>query len=126
MLSRDEPGWSNPKVLTIFAVIFLCGVAFGSAGTRIYLHSKMPSPIPQHHAIEAAQRYGLQHLKQELDLTPEQEKIVKGELDDYAKYYQNIEDEREDVAKHGKQRILDILNDQQKRRFNQIFAQPPR
>jgi hypothetical protein len=44
-------------------------------------------------------------------------------LDDYGKYYQNIEDEREDVAEHGKQRILSVLDERQKKRFNEIFGQ---
>jgi hypothetical protein len=42
-------------------------------------------------------------------------------LDDYGKYYQNIEDEREDVAEHGRRRILDTLTPDQQTRFNRIF-----
>jgi hypothetical protein len=95
-------------------------VAFGAVGTRAYLHARMPV-LAQQRTIEAAERYGLQRLKTQLNLTPIQEQTILGVLDDYAKYYQNIEDEREDVAEHGKQRILAVLNDQQKARFNQIF-----
>lgn len=73
-------------------------------------------------AIEAAQRYGLQHLQVQLSLSPDQVKAVSQQLDDYAKYYQNIEEEREDVAEHGKQRILSVLTSDQKKRFNDIFA----
>ena len=76
--------------------------------------------------MDAAQRYGLQRLKQTLNLSPEQERIVTKELDDYAKYYQNIEEEREDVAYHGREHILSVLNDDQKREFNTIFGQPSR
>lgn len=75
--------------------------------------------------MDAARRVGLQHLRTELNLTPSQELIVTRVLDDYGKYYQNIEDEREDVAAHGKQRILDVLNDQQKKRFDEIFGPVP-
>lgn len=75
--------------------------------------------------MEAARRVGLQQLKSELNLTPSQELVVTRVLDDYGKYYQNIEDEREDVAAHGKRRILDVLNDQQKKRFDQIFGPAP-
>ena len=111
MMRHSDARWSNPKVLAIVALIFVCGAAVGSAVTRQYLHSKL---FPQH-------RDQLARLKAELNLTPDQEKIVTKELDDYAKYYQNIEEQREDVAEHGKQRILDVLNDQQKKRFNEIF-----
>jgi hypothetical protein len=110
-MRHNDAGWSNPKVLAIVAIIFLCGAAVGSAVTRQYLHSKL---FPKH-------QDQLARLKAELNLTPDQEKIVTKELDDYAKYYQNIEEQREDVAEHGKQRILEVLNDQQKKRFNEIF-----
>lgn len=122
MLRSRGAGWSNPKVLAIIAVIFLSGAAVGSALTRNYLHSKL-FPVREH-AIDAAQRVGLERLKVELNLTPEQERQVTKELDDYAKYYQNIEDEREDVAEHGRQRILSVLTEQQRKRFNEIFGQP--
>ena len=59
-------------------------------------------------------------------LTPEQLQFITQELDDYRKYYQNIEDERLDVAEHGKQRILDRLNEDQKRKFNDLFSKPIR
>lgn len=78
----------------------------------------------QSRGIEAAQRVGLQRLKAVLQLTPEQEKTVTRELDDYAKYYQNIEDEREDVAEHGRKRILGVLTTEQQKKFNEIFGRP--
>ena len=120
MVRHNDAGWSKPKVLAIVAVIFLCGAAFGSAVTRQYLHSKLFA-ARQQQPIDVARHLGLTRLKAELNLTPDQEKTVTKELDDYAKYYQNIEEEREDVAEHGKQRILNVLNDQQKKRFNEIF-----
>jgi hypothetical protein len=127
MQRANEPGWSNPKVLLIFALIFLCGIAFGSALTRSYLHRHLPSSRDRHEAsIESAGHFGLQRLKTELNLTPEQLQFITQELDDYRKYYQNIEDERLDVAEHGKQRILDRLNEQQKRKFNDLFSAPMR
>jgi hypothetical protein len=122
MPSHSEPGWSNPRVLTIFSLIFLCGLAFGCALTRGYLHSHMPHGDRHDVAIESARRVGLQNLKGELKLSPEQEHFITQELDDYSKYYQNIEDERRDVAEHGKQRILNVLDDAQKRKFNDLFS----
>jgi hypothetical protein len=125
MNRKSEPGWSNPRVLTIFALIFLCGIAFGSALTRSYLHRHIPPARDPHEAsIESAGHFGLQNLKTELNLTPEQLRFITQELDDYRKYYQNIEEERLDVAEHGKQRILDKLNDDQKRKFNDLFSKP--
>jgi hypothetical protein len=119
MLQRQKAGWSNPKVLAVLAIIFVCGAAFGSAVTRTYLHVHMHPRSER--AIEIARQVGLQRLKTELNLSPDQEHTVTAVLDDYGKYYQNIEDEREDVAELGKQRILAVLTPEQKKRFKQIF-----
>lgn len=107
-------------MLAIFGVIFLCGLAAGSVLTRAYLHARMPA-VTQGRTIEAAQRFGLSRLKTTLNLTSAQELTITEVLDDYSKYYQNIEEQREDVAEHGKQRILDVLDERQKNRFNEIF-----
>jgi hypothetical protein len=64
-------------------------------------------------------------LKRQLHLTPEQEATVDRELDDYAKYYQNIEEEREDVAEHGVYRILAVLTPEQKHEFLRLFRAQP-
>ena len=118
-LSNDEsgnPSWSHPQVLTILSVVFLLGIAIGVAGTRAYLHTRMihkPATLTVRLAI----------LKSELHLTPQQESVVTKELDDYAKYYQNIEEERLDVAQHGRQRILNVLTPPQQKRFVEMFDQ---
>lgn len=74
------------------------------------LHPKQPSKV-----------VGLTEFKQELKLTPDQEKVVTEVLDDYAKYYQNLEQDRQDVAMHGKKRILDALRPDQRLRFERMF-----
>ena len=86
----------------------------GSIITDSILHSRMKQ-------AQANGDVGLNQLKVRLQLTPDQEAIVARELDDYAKYYQNIEEEREDVAEHGKRRILSVLNPEQKKMFLEIF-----
>jgi hypothetical protein len=121
---HNEAGWSNPKVLASLFVIFLCGAAVGSAITSRFLHARIGTAAGQPPSINAAQRVGVQRLKTELKLTVEQESTVMKVLDDYGKYYQNIEDEREDVAEHGKQRILSVLNEQQRKRFLELLRDP--
>ena len=63
--------------------------------------------------------------KRRWDLSPEQQQIVNKELDDYAKYYQNIEEERANVARFGKERIFKVLTPEQQKRFNDIFEHLP-
>jgi hypothetical protein len=123
MLRHNDAGWSNPKVLIVLVMIFVCGAAIGSAVTSRFLHTRM-SAVTRRAAMESAQRLGVQHLRDELGLTPEQNQTVMKVLDDYGKYYQNIEDEREDVAEHGKQRILSVLDARQKKRFLELLKDP--
>lgn len=110
-LADGDASWRNPKVLTILGIVFLCGAAFGSAGTRYFLHTRTGPTYS--------------YLKEKLELTPEQEKTVVRALDDYAKYYQNIEEERADVAEHGRQRIYVVLNPAQRKRFDELFPVLP-
>ncbi len=117
MLRHNDAGWSNPKVLTIFALIFVCGLAFGVVATNSFFHSRM-------HTARVPGQMSLSQLRTELRLSPEQEKTIAKELDDYAKYYENIEEEREDVANTGKQNILKVLGPEQKKRFLAIFNFP--
>ncbi len=123
MFSTEESGWSNPKVLAILAVVFLCGTAFGAAAMRQYLHRWMPIK-PGHEFVYQGKRLGLEQLKTELRLRPEQALQVELMLDDFGKYYQNIEEQRSAVAVMGKEKILEILDDDQKQRFEQMLHGP--
>jgi len=112
MFRRNEAGWSNPKVLTIFVLIFVCGIAFGAAGTRAFFHTRT---TPQ------ASTTKFEYLSEQLQLSADQKQVVMQVLDDYAKYYENLEEDRENVAEHGKRQILKVLRPDQQKRFLQIF-----
>jgi hypothetical protein len=94
-------------------VLFVAGVACGSLLTSTVLHARIDRTVTT--------QMGLRELKDRLQLSPQQQQIVTKELDDYVKYYQNIEEEREDVAEHGKRRILSVLNPDQKKIFLEMF-----
>ena len=72
-----------------------------------YLHAACRFSAQQR-TIEAAEPIRPPTIEAQLNLTPVQEQTILAVLDDYAKYYQNIEEEREDVAEHGKRRILAV------------------
>jgi Spy/CpxP family protein refolding chaperone len=122
MLRRRDASWSNPRVLAILAIIFLCGATCGAVVTSAVLHAKFARKTAQQRTIDAARMYGLIRLRKELNLSPDQEAKITKLLDDYGKYYQNIEDEREDVAEHGRRHILDVLTPEQRKRFNAMFG----
>jgi len=60
----------------------------------------------------------LERVKKELDLTPLQTEQMESILDDFAKYYRN-------VAADGKSRIFQILNDQQRKKFEAMLSERP-
>jgi len=62
-------------------------------------------------------------LKTELDLTPEQTEQLKTVLDDFFTYYYTLQAQLDDVRASGKQRILRILDDGQKKKFDKIMAE---
>ena len=124
MLRRRDASWSNPRVLGILAVIFVCGAMCGAVVTHAVLHARMAVRAPQQRTMDAARTFGLKRLRVELNLSPDQEAKITKLLDDYGKYYQNIEDEREDVAEHGRRHILDVLTPEQQKRFNAMFGAP--
>src|SRR3954451_1766416 len=117
MLREDDASWHNPKVLLILALIFMCGLGTGSAVTQYVVHSKI--------ARSKSMASRLKDLKTSLMLTPDQQQIVNKELDDYAKYYQNIEEERANVARYGKERIFKVLTPEQQQKFNLLFEHLP-
>lgn len=109
---RPDAAWCKPKVLVIFTLIFLSGLATGAAVTRSFFH-----PHPKTEPT-------LQTLRESLDLTHDQERVVIQVLDDYAKYYENLEDDRRSVAEHGKRQILQVLRPDQQKRFLALFGSP--
>lgn len=120
MATSGDTGWSNPRILTLFILVFVSGMAIGAAGTRAFLHRRMmPQPVQQPPVAS------VKVLREQLQLTPNQERVIKLTLDDYAKYYDNIEMERQSVAEHGKQQILSVLNPDQQKRFLALFKTQP-
>jgi hypothetical protein len=92
----------------------------GAVGMRAFLHARIP--FSDQRTIEAARELPITHLATQLNLTPEQQKAVMAQLDEYGKYYQNIEEERADVARHGIQAIMDCLNEDQRKQFAKMFG----
>jgi hypothetical protein len=122
-LARNDVGWANPKLITILALVFLCGSAFGAAAMREYLHSRLFKPAA-YDFVYHGRRLGFNTLKTDLGLSPVQEQAVKQVLDDFAKYYQNLEEQREDVTESGKKRIYAVLDPQQKERLAELLHEP--
>jgi hypothetical protein len=122
----SEPAGKNPKVIGTLVVVFLAGAAVGALTMQIGLHDKLHRTVsaasPQPARKAPANDALVQRFKTELNLSPSQTDNIAMVLDDYRHYYQNLQDQLDDVRATGKSRILQILNADQRAKFEQIMA----
>jgi Spy/CpxP family protein refolding chaperone len=119
------PAEKNPKVLLTLVFVFLAGAATGALSMSFGLHEKLhrtasaatvSKPLPP----GASNDVVLQRFTSELNLTPDQTEKIGTVLDDYRNYFDSLRDQLDDVRSTGKMRILEILNPQQREKFNKI------
>jgi Spy/CpxP family protein refolding chaperone len=123
MFASDRPSWQNPKILTLLVLVFLTGALTGAIGMRAGLHAEL-------HRTAAYWRgqkdeFSYDQLKTELNLTPEQSDRLKTILDDFVKYHEDLEAQIEDVRATGRNRIVQILTPEQRKRFEQLSNELP-
>lgn len=109
----ENPFWASPKLagFVIVVLVFFCGAVTGAVA-----HAMMHHDRPFWYASAKIQY--LKTVQRQLDLTPEQTVQMESILDDFSKYYQT-------VLSDGKSRILNILNDEQKRKFEKMLKEHP-
>jgi hypothetical protein len=113
--------WRNPRILYTLICVFLCGGVAGAVAMRFGL-------TPERHVggaywKEGAREISLQKFKKELDLSPEQAKDMETVLDDFMMYYQSLQAQMDDVRAIGKTRILKILREDQKTKFEKMIGE---
>lgn len=118
----DAISWRNPKVLRVLFLVFIAGglsgaVTFRTARGILMRREAVVAVSPP--SLRDKER-AMALLKQELDLSPEQTERVAGILDDYKRYYGNIQDQVEEVRATGKNRILEVLNPDQRTKFEKL------
>ena len=92
-----------------FVLVFLCGSVTGALLMNLRSHSR--APVADHHF---GSRFELQHLQKELDLSDEQTRQLSMIVDDVGKYYDN-------VLADGQTRLMQILDDKQKAKFQKLL-----
>jgi Spy/CpxP family protein refolding chaperone len=117
------PAGQNPKVISTLVVVFLAGAAAGALAMQLGLHDKLhrtaaaaSKPVPL-----AAKDAVLQRFKTELNLSAAQTQQISSILDDYRHYYQSLQDQLDDVRALGKTRIVQILDDGQRQKFDKMM-----
>ena len=118
MFASDQPTWQNPRILTTLILVFLTGAMAGAIGMQLGLHRKL-----QENARYWSDKkvFSYDELKRDLNLTPDQSERMKTVLDDFVKYHEDLEAQIEDVRATGRNRILQILTPDQRKRFVAAF-----
>jgi len=116
----------NPKVAGTLVVVFLAGAAVGALTMQMGLHERL------HRTVSAATLPVLrkasnndaliQRFKTDLNLSADQTDKIAMVLADYREYYHSLEDQLDDVRSTGKSRIMQILDEQQRAKFEKIMG----
>ena len=121
---------ANPRIAFTLAVVFLAGAATGMLGMKYGLHEQLHRTT----VTDTGRDPMLERFRTELNLSPDQAERLAGVLDDYRDYYKSVEDQIrdihlreqiEDLRSTGKNRILEILNDQQRAKFEKMMPELP-
>lgn len=118
MTGDRRPTWHHPRVLAVLFAVFLCGAAAGSLATRLISPRVSASAWK-----EGGRTYTLEMLKKELDLTPEQAAQIETVLDEFVLYYQNLQGQMDDFRADGKERMMRVLNAEQREKFNRMMSE---
>jgi Spy/CpxP family protein refolding chaperone len=117
MLNDARPTWSNPRILSLLALVFLAGVFTGGAAMKYGLHQTMHR---ESGFGKANKEELLSRCKRELNLTDDQSRQVSDIIDNTASYYQTLQDQLSDVKADSLSKIRALLNDEQKQKFERL------
>lgn len=123
MFAPDRPGWQNPRILATLVLVFVTGAMAGAIGMREGLHRQLHRTAAYWRGDKA--EFSYQQLKTELNLTPDQSERLKTILDDFVKYHEDLEAQIEDVRATGRNRIVQMLTPEQRKRFEKLSNQLP-
>jgi Spy/CpxP family protein refolding chaperone len=118
MFASEQPTWQNPRILTTLVLVFLTGALAGAIGMQFGLHRKLHDNAVYWRGDKT--EFSYDELKRDLNLTPDQSDRLKTILDDFVKYHEDLEAQIEDVRATGRNRIVQILTPDQRKRFEQL------
>lgn len=109
------------KIVGVFLVVFICGMAAGGVGVKAYLdHSE-----PERTAVDLDRtREVMDRLKTELHLNDNQFSQVRGVLDECIMYEADMLSQIDSLRTDGRTRIEKILDDEQRETFRAVFLEP--
>jgi hypothetical protein len=113
--------WKNPRIIYTLLFVFLSGAVAGAVGVSLGMSRERHNQPP--FWKEGGREISLQRFKRELDLTPQQAGEIETVLDDFVMYYQTLQAQMDDVRATGKNRILKLLREDQKQKFDRMLTE---
>lgn len=126
-MNQDRAPWQHPKIVTTLLLVFIAGAACGAVAMRFRLYDRLHRPVSASSkdasTKEASRDAVIQNFKTKLDLTPEQTQKVALILEDYRHFYESLEDQLDDLRSTGKNRIVQVLEPDQREKFEKMMAE---
>src|SRR5450755_2091933 len=119
MFAADRASWQNPRILALLFSIFLFGGVVGALTMQVSLHERLHKG-GTYWKDDKTQFFSYEKLKKELNLTGEQSERLKTILDDFVKYHEDVLAQIEDVRATGKNRIVQMLTPEQRKKFEDL------
>lgn len=114
---------SNFWAIAAFVGVFVLGAVAGAAGTRAYMFKELASPF-EGPPREARNRFRMEALRRQLDLSPDQAKKVRAILqeteDDFENAMKPCRDELDTLRKRTDDRIIETLEPAQVIKFREF------
>lgn len=122
----ERASWQNPKVLTTLLLVFVAGVLAGALTMQWRLHDLLHRYSTSAWKDPNAAKTFMDRCRKDLNLSPKQTEDMAAILDDYKSYYQSVQDQLDDVRATGRSKIMALLDDQQRKKFDRILIDVPR
>jgi hypothetical protein len=115
LLIKATPSAWNPRLASamVLGLVFLCGAAAGALAMNLGAHNLLHQPAFD---TPAGKAIYFERLQKELDLTPAQSEQIQSVLNDFWTYYRT-------VLTDSKQRVEQLLNDEQRQKFERLLQQ---
>ena len=106
------------KLFGFVAVVFLTGMVAGALTTKL-----ADRYFAEPDGLKQEKQVALQHLSEELDLTEEQARAVEAILDEFIMQQADLINTFNSSRLSGHDRIIEVLNDDQRRRFQEVLTE---
>jgi hypothetical protein len=112
--------WRAARLLIAVFLVFLSGALAGVLATRFAARS--PQEQPASYYTIGGKKVAVDQLAKELELSHVQTQQLETILDDFVMYVQMLQSQMDDVRANGKARILSILDEKQKTKFEKMLG----